>query len=186
MRSALPVLLLVLLITLLTAAGPARAADQVSVTPDREQLATAVGGRFTLRTTLAAGDRATGPLLAHLNVVSLSPDVYVDPEDWSTERSQWVDPLQPQGEVRLSWPMQAVNVGSFDVYVVLLPADPESGAVLTVSPPVHLSVSSRQTISPGGVLPVVLGVPAVLGLLVAGRLRSRSRSGPRLQRAVTS
>jgi hypothetical protein len=150
--------------------------DQVTVTLDREQVVTPVGGRFTIRTRLVNdGDSPTGPLIAHLNVASLTSDVYVDPEDWSTQRTQWVDPLDPGQDLELTWRLQAVNVGSFDSYVVLLPTADRPGTSLSVSPSVRLSVSSRQTLSGGGVLPVVIAVPALLALLVGYRARSRRR-----------
>ena len=150
--------------------------DRVTVTLDREQVDTPVGGRFTIRTRLVNdGDTATGPLIAHLNVASLTSDVYVDPEDWSTQRTQWVDPLDPGQDLELTWRLQAVNVGSFDSYVVLLPTGGRPGTLLSVSPSVRLRVSSRQTLSGGGVLPVVIAVPALLALLVGYRARSRRR-----------
>jgi hypothetical protein len=148
----------------------------VTVAVDRTRVDTAIGGRFVLHTTLSnGGDQASGPLAAHLDVVSLTPDVYVDPEDWSPERTQWVGSLAPGRQRQLSWQLQAVNEGSFDVYVVLLPtqgADPPS-AVLTVSPAVRLGVVGRQTISAGGVLPVVVAVPSLLTVLVVVRSRWR-------------
>jgi hypothetical protein len=167
-------------------AGPAAAAvDRVSVTPDLHQVDTAVGGRFTISTRLSNdSDRATGPLIAHLNVASLTSDVYVDPEDWSPARTQWVDSLDPHGDTLLTWRLQAVNAGTFDAYVVLLPTgDPEPGRALAVSPSVRLGVADRQTISAGGVLPVVVAVPSVLGLLVLARARTRARRAGAVQQA---
>ena len=34
-------------------------------------------------------------LVAHLNIVGLSSGIYVDPEDWSEERTKFVPPLAP-------------------------------------------------------------------------------------------
>jgi hypothetical protein len=170
--------------TAATAAAPTATAgaavDQVSVATDRDQVDTPVGGRFTIRTQLVNhADRPTGPLIAHLNVASLTPDVYVDPEDWSTQRTQWIDPLAPGQNLQLTWQLQAVNVGTFDSYVVLLPInDPQPDTPLSVSRSVRLSVTSRQTITAGGVLPVVVAVPALLALLLAHRIRTRRQSLP--------
>jgi hypothetical protein len=62
------------------------------------------------------------------------------------------------------------------VYVVLLPDGPGSAGKgpLWVSPPVHVEVAGRQTLSAGGALPVVLGVPVLIGL-AAGTARLRAR-----------
>jgi hypothetical protein len=152
---------LLLLLALIVPSGPVG-----DVTFDHSDMSTVVGERFTLRS------RVTGPtdgLLAHLNVVSLTSDVYVDPEDWSANRTQRAAPV-------LSWDIQAVNAGTFDVYVVLLPST--GRGPLVVSPPVHLTVAGRRTFTAGGALPVALAVPVLLGLLAAaGQYRLRVRLG---------
>ncbi|RSM48257.1 hypothetical protein DMA12_07150 [Amycolatopsis balhimycina DSM 5908] len=164
---------LLLVVGLLFAlASPAAAAD---VSFDRPGVAMAVGERVTLSSKVTnPGAEPSGQVLAHLNVVSLTDGVYVDPEDWSSERSQVIENIGPGESQTLSWPIQAVNVGSFAVYVVLLP-DAKSTAgrgPLVVSPPVHLDVAGKQTLNAGGALPVVLVVPVLLGL-GAGAVRYR-------------
>lgn len=158
------------------AAAPA-AMEGVEVTFDRKEVSTALGGRFTLQTTIVnTGAARTDPILAHLNVASLTSDVYVDPEDWSADRSKEVAPLRRGQDTSLSWDIQAVNAGSFDIYVVLLPNGPSTAGEgpLVVSPPVHLEVAGRRTLSPGGVMPVVIVVPVLLGLVAAAaRFRVR-------------
>jgi hypothetical protein len=164
--------------SLTTAAALDRAAPgQVTMTWDRAQVTTRVGDHFTVRSSIVnSGSGSTGAMLAHLNVASLTGDVYVDPEDWSSARTQTLDPLTAGSGQTLTWPIQAVNIGSFDVYVVLLPDGPGSAGKgpLRVSPPVHVEVSGRQTLSAGGALPVVLGVPVLIGL-AAGATRMRAR-----------
>jgi len=180
LAGALGAALLALLATGGVSASPAAAGvDGIAVTVDRTRVDTVVGGRFVLRTRLSNdGDRATGPLMAHLNVASLTSDVYVDPEDWSTQRSQWVDSLAPGEDQQLTWQLQAVNQGSFDAYVVLLPTEgPDPGTPLTVSRSVYLGVAGRQTLSASGALPVVVVVPALLGVLVVLRTRARRCRG---------
>ena len=160
---------LLLVVGLLFAlASPAAAAD---VSFDRPAVAMSVGERVTLSSKVGnPGAGPSGQILAHLNVVSLTDSVYVDPEDWSSERSQVIEDLGP-GETRtLSWPIQAVDAGTFAVYVVLLP-DTGRGP-LVVSPPVHLDVAGKRTLDAGGALPVVLVVPVLLGL-GAGAIRYR-------------
>jgi hypothetical protein len=180
-----PFTLIVLTMVLAGGSSMAAAADKtppprVIMTWDRAQVTTRVGDHFTVRSRIFnAATASTGALLAHLNVVSLTSDVYVDPEDWSSARTQTVDPLAAESSHTLTWPIQAVNSGSFDVYVVLLPDGPGSAGKgpLWVSPPVHVEVAGRQTLSAGGALPVVLGVPILIGLAVgAARLRARRTS----------
>jgi hypothetical protein len=145
------------------AAAPASAGP--SITFDRSDVAVAVGDRFTL-TSMAAGADVSTPQIAHLNVVSLSPEVYVDPEDWSGQRSQ---PMA----ATLTWNLQAVNAGRFDVYVVIVPVT--GTGPLAVSSPVHVTVTARRAISAGGALPVAITVPLlVAGALLLNRRRYRT------------
>ena len=150
----------------------------VTVVMKPTQVATALGGRFTLETEVTnTGTAATGLLLAHLNIASISGSVYVDPEDWARDRSQEFE-LQPGETRRLSWQVQAVNSGSFGGYVVVLPFDEAAAAAetLAVSPLAKIEVAPRSTLNAGGTLPVVIGVPALLGILAAtARLRLRRR-----------
>ena len=149
----------------------------VEVVSAENQLDTVVGQHFTYRPQIVnPGTRATGGLLAHLNVASLTNDVYVDPEDWSSSRSVVLAPLSPGGKASLSWDVQAVSPGSFAVYVVLLPLATASSGTgpLVVSPPVHVTVAARRTLNAGGALPVVIAVPALLAVAVAvTRFRTR-------------
>ncbi len=148
----------------------------VEITPDPTRVATVLGGRFTINTQVANnGSAPTGDVLAHLNVASMQDDVYVDPEDWSSSRSQSLS-LRPGESRTLSWDIQAVNAGQFAAYVVVLPEGAEvSGAEgLVVSPLVKIDVEARSAQSERGVLPTVLLMPLVLGMSAVG-LRIRRR-----------
>ncbi len=147
---------------------------QVVVAPTR--IETVLGDRFTLETKVRnTGNAGSGPLLAHLNVASLESSVYVDPEDWSADRSQELS-LEPGESRTLSWKLQAVNSGRFAAYVVVLPSGGRDAAIdePVVTPVVSLDVSARSNVSAAGALPVVLGTPILLGV-TAIALRSRIR-----------
>jgi hypothetical protein len=150
-----------------TAAG---AAAPVEVTLDRTRQATTLGDRITVRARIAnVGTATTDPLIADLNVTSVTTAVYVDLEDWSASRTHELPPLKPGASTALSFELQAVNAGRFNVYVVVLPDGPWSqrSAQLAVSPPVGLTVAGRRTFSAGGALPVAIAVPVLLGVALA-------------------
>ena len=58
--------------------------------------------------------------MAHLNVLDLRGDVYVDPEDWSTARTKYLDPIPAGGSTSVTWGGQAVNSGRIGLYVAVL------------------------------------------------------------------
>lgn len=150
----------------------------VSVAIEPNRVSTVLGERLTVTTELTNTSTSdSGALLAHLNVASIEGSVYVDPEDWSPDRSQELS-LQPGESRTLSWEIQAVNSGSFAAYVVVLPYGKAvvGQEDLVVSPLVRLEVARRSTLTAGGALPVVLAIPLLLGLTAAGaRLRARLR-----------
>lgn len=129
------------------------------MTVDRAAISTALGRKFVLRTTISnRGSAAAENMIAHLNVLSLRGDVYVDPEDWSASRTRYLQPIPAGGSVTVTWNMLAVNSGRIGVFVAVLS---KSGAVRPVaSPTVQVSIARRQTLNSGGILPLALGIPA--------------------------
>jgi hypothetical protein len=151
----------------LLAAAPAQAAvPGISVDVDRTSIRTDLGQTFTVRSTIRnQGSAPATGLVAHLSVLSLRPGTYVDPEDWSTTRTRYLPAIPAGGTTTLTWRITAVHSGSIGVYVAVLP---ESGAGRpVVAPAVRAQVAARQTVDAGGVVPIALGVPAVLVALIA-------------------
>jgi hypothetical protein len=167
-------LLAVVAAVLVLAAG-AQAGDRMSVTVDRTAIATQLGHKFHFRSTFrnASAVPAAG-LIAHLNVLSLQRSVYVDPEDWSSHRTKFLPPIPAGGSITVTWPMEAVNHGKFDVYVTLVPQR-TIGRPPAIGPTVRIAVADRKTLNSGGILPLALGIPACLGLLTLGLRRRRAR-----------
>jgi hypothetical protein len=155
------------------AATGAIAPGGVTVTIDPPAVDTRLGQEFAFTSTVRNdGDRPLPGLIAHLNILSTDPDVYVDPEDWSEERTQFLAPLAPGGAVDLTWRVQAVNSGDLVVYVAVTPSDRSDSVVASNS--LRLTVTEQRTIDSSGVLPVALGVPVVvLGLMGAAARRRR-------------
>jgi hypothetical protein len=167
MRLAFVALLIAL--ALPAAAASAQPAG-LEVTLNQTKIDTSVGRVLTIESRIANHTgKPTGRMVAHLNVASVD-GTYVDLEDWSADVTQRVEAIEPDADTTLSWDMQAVNAGSFHIYVVVLP---ESGP-LAVSPSVRISVGEKRSLSAGGALPVAIMVPVLLGL-AAGTVRYRVR-----------
>jgi hypothetical protein len=140
----------------------------VSVTVERTRISTALGRRFEFRSTVSnRSSRPARGLIAHLNVLSLRNGIYVDPEDWSSQRTRYLGTLQPDTSRTITWRMQAVNHGTFGVYVAVL-NETGSARPPTTAPTIRLAVAERQTLNAGGIVPLAAGMPAFLGLLTVG------------------
>lgn len=145
----------------------------LEVALNQSKIDTSVGRVLTLETRIVNHSSvSTGPLVAHVNVAS-TDGTYVDLEDWSAEVTQQVELLEPNADTTLTWELQAVNAGSFHVYVVVLP---DSGPP-AVSLSTRVTVGQKRTLSAGGALPVAIVVPLLLGLAAAAvRYRARRRT----------
>ena len=157
-------------------AGPAAATPgPLTVSVDRSQVSTRLGHSFVFRSTIA--NRSNAPAagqIAHLNVLSLRPGVYIDPEDWSSHRTRYLAPIPPHGSTTVTWRVKAVNAGSIGVYVAVVPAS-GSSVRPNAGPMLHASIADRRNLNSGGIAPLALGVPLVLvGLLVVVRIRRRA------------
>lgn len=157
-------------------AGAARAApdsgQDIVVQLDRKQIQAGPGDRLTLKSTIRNDTaRPLTGFVAHLNILTTDSGVYVDPEDWSPRRTQYLDTLPPGGSTRLTWDVRAVTSGPLILYVSV--TSPEADNV-TSSGPLNLTVSGQRVVNSAGVVPLVAWVPTgVLALFAATLLRRR-------------
>jgi hypothetical protein len=163
------------------AGSPPRTPPSVVVSLDRSGQAERLGASFAFGSTIAnVGRTPLAGLVAHLNVVSLTPGVYVDPEDWSSERTKYLPAVAPGRSLRVPWKVTAVNGGRFAVYVVAIPRRlaGTTSAGLAIGRPMTLRVAERRVFNSGGVLFLTLGVPALLALSMAAVRAVRRRPRP--------
>jgi hypothetical protein len=177
LRRALTAGLAAMMAALVLAGAAGAKAGGVSITTDRSQVTTGLGDRFSFQTTIANdGSSASGSLIAHLNILSLQDGTYVDPEDWSTDRTVYLGTLPAGGLRTITWNIHAVNTGSLAAYVTVLPQDDVDPPPITGTA-VRFEVAERDTLNAGGILPIALGVPAALALLVGAAHLARRRRG---------
>jgi hypothetical protein len=175
-------LVFALLVVLVVPQPAVAAPSRVTVTLDRTAISTSLGDKFSFRSVIANhGATPARDLIAHLNVLSLRRGVYIDPEDWSSHRTRYLPPIPAGGSVTIDWRLQAVNSGSIGVYVAVLPQDGRPTSP-TTGPTLHVAIAHRQTLNSGGILPLALGIPAILAALslwtrIRGRI-SPSSSAP--------
>ena len=121
----------------------------------------------------------TAPLILAMNIINLNAkgDV-VDPEDWSPQRTQYVEAgLAPGETATLGWRVNAILDGDYMIYLVLIPSPtgPEATSHPVSSPGVHLTVTPFTRLNPGGVLPFAIGGPLLIGVVIWLVYRRRQR-----------
>ncbi len=155
-------------------------AGPVTVELDRAEAAIGLGQTLKFKSTVRnPGEQDVSGAIAHLNVLAVDPGVYVDPEDWSGERTQYLDPLGGGESEPLEWEMQAVNSGRFIVYVVITSA--QAGGEAVTSKNLRLDVAAERTLDASGLVPIAAGAPGLIallmGLVMVRRRRYRPLSG---------
>jgi hypothetical protein len=151
------------------------AANDVSVNVHQSRINTRLGENIVFRAEFANhGSTATDALIAHLNVLSLRQGVEVDPEDWSTHRTRYLGTIAAGASRTITWKVHAINKGRIALYVAVLPQAGDNRPP-AIGRTVQLVVAGRDTLNSGGILPLALGIPALLGLITGGMQVARRR-----------
>jgi ABC-2 type transport system permease protein len=153
--------------------------SDLQITIDGDYKLVKTGDKVEFNTTVINnGAEASPPLIVAMNVINLDAagDV-VDPEDWSPQRTQYVESLAPGQTAEMHWIINTILEGDYMVYMVLIPEpdSPESTSQPVATSGIHLSVAPFTRLNPGGVLPYVVGVPllVLVGTIILYRFRRR-------------
>jgi hypothetical protein len=125
------------------------------------------------------GTAASPTIFVAMNIINLEKGGEpIDPEDWSPQRTQSIEPLAPGESATLSWRVNAILEGDVMIYMVAIP-QPESGSATThpiASPGIHLTVTPFTKLNPSGVLPIAIGIPVALLVVIYFVNRRRNQN----------
>ena len=183
---AIATLVLLALLLLSFGIAPAQALQSdmfdsanLQITIDTTSAVAKNGDKVEFNTTVTNNaDEASPPLIVAMNIINLdSTGDVVDPEDWSPERTQYLESLAPSKSETQSWILNTILEGDYMVYVVLIPmpADENSTSQPVTSEGIHVIVNQFTRLNPGGILPFALGIPIILVLILLAVLRVRRR-----------
>lgn len=154
--------------------------ENLAIAIDKATAAAKNGDKVEFHTTVINNGSDTSPdLIVAMNIINLSAtgDV-VDPEDWSPERTQYVEALAAGESSTQNWILNTILEGDYMVYVVVIPAPAGEDATSqpVASQGIHVKVDPFVRINPGGILPYAIGIPLGLLLLLGGVLWFRRRN----------
>lgn len=169
-----------LALCLVTATRPALAGgDNLQIKIDMEYITVKTGDKVEYNTQVTnLGSETTSPLIVAMNVINLdAKGDTVDPEDWSPQRTQYVQSLAPGQSASQHWIINTILDGNYMVYMVVIPTPGEEKATSQplASSGIHLTVTPFTKLNPGGVLPYAIGGPAVvlIGIILLYRARRK-------------
>lgn len=145
-------------------AAPELLPMQISIDADYKMVKT--GDHFFYNTVVTNnGTENTPPSIVAMNIINIDgAGDPVDPEDWSPQRTQYIESIAPGESLTLSWKISTIFAGDYMIYMVLIPAP--DGPKATIQPiassGIHVTVEAFTRINPGGVLPYVVAGPIVL------------------------
>lgn len=153
--------------------------EGLAISMDETSLRVRTGDEVNFETLLENnGQEDSPPVILAMNIINIASEGdVVDPEDWSPERTQYVDSVAAGDAVRQTWTVEAILKGDYMVYLTAIPepADARSSSNPVASPGLHLTVGAFTRLNPGGVLPVVVLVPIAVTLVLLAIVRLRLR-----------
>ncbi len=165
--------------------NPVNLETPLSISIDTTYKTIKTGDTVNFHTTVTNnGAQDSAQMFVAMNIINLAKDGDpVDPEDWSPERTQAIEPLAVGQTETQSWSIHAILDGDYMVYMVLVsePNDPQSTSQPAVSSGIHITVAPFASLNPEGILPLAIGMPVGLMLftLVVLWFRNRSVNGSR-------
>ncbi len=155
-----------------TAAPPL---DGITVTIGPTGSSVVLGENLDLTITVTNdSNEPTARLIAHLDITDPASATSVDPEDWTSTLSKPIGVVEPGADATVEWNIQPISPGMFVVYAVAI--TPEASNVVA-SNVLTVTVDDQRSLDPGGILPLAIGAPVVIGALLLIRIRTKRRTG---------
>ena len=125
------------------------------------------------------GTAVSPTVFVAMNIINLQKaGEPIDPEDWSPQRTQSIEPLGPGEAATLSWRVNAILEGDVMIYMVAIPQP--AGVDVTSHPVassgIHLTVTPFTKLNPRGVLPIAIGGPILLLVIIYFVNRRRNQN----------
>ena len=174
-------------LAVLLAAAPTLAAQQPASTAAEAPLKISLnmdyreaeaGDKFEFETVITnPGTQKVSSVVVAMNIVNMSKGEAVDPEDWSPERTQYIQDLGPGESTTLTWKVHSVFGGKYMVYIVGIPkpAGPKQTSMPSASNGIHLTIKPVARVNPGGMLPVALTTTSGASVAALGLWWARRR-----------
>jgi hypothetical protein len=119
-----------------------------------------------------AGRTPVDSITTYLSLVDTENKLPVDLEDWSAEKGLYVGTIEPGQTFPLTWKLRFVKAGTYALVIVATAPASETPCVSKLT---HFTVASKRNLNPGNVLPVALGTPIVIALILSLIVYRRQR-----------
>jgi hypothetical protein len=118
------------------------------------------------------GSAPVDNVTTYLSLVDNENKMPVDLEDWSAEKGLFIGSIDAGQTLPLNWKIHFVKAGDYSLCIVAIIGGVDKPEVSTVT---HFNVQPKKNLNPGKVLPVALGEPIVI-LLIMLLIMSRRKT----------
>lgn len=151
-------------------AGLASAQEALEIRVQPTSVNTTLGKDVTLTVHLTNSSKSQAPsMTAHLMIVDPDGGLPLDPEDWTSEISRKVGPLEPGESASLEWIIRPIMEGAHAMFVVVVPVDPRENVALRSSVIVPISIGASQA-DLGLAVPVAIGMPILICVVIVSQM----------------
>jgi ABC-2 type transport system permease protein len=150
--------------------GDVASETDLQITINMEYVTVKAGDSIFFDTTVINNSTTESvPLIVAMNIINLDAQgEIVDPEDWSPQRTQYIELISPGDSVTLNWRVNCILDGDYMVYMVVVPEPQGQNATSQpiASSGIHLTVTPFTKLHPGGVLPIAIGAPILILVII--------------------
>ena len=158
--------------------APLPAAEAAAVTIEvapaaANPVAPRMGDHLSFHSTLRNdGAEPVGGLILWLTLLKTDrgDEQPMDLEDWSAQKAVTAATLAPGATVEADWPLRLIQSGRYRLAISAVPAGADHAVASRF---VDIAVRQKPTVESGRILPVALGIPALLGLALIRAMRRR-------------
>jgi hypothetical protein len=159
-------ILLLLMIILVVTQNYVYAANHIEVSINPPSTQANMGDKITYTGTINNNsNKAVNNIIAYISLANVTQgkESPMDLEDWNANRAIKVDIIPPHGTYEGKWPMRLIDSGSYVAYITVVD---KNGGIPVSSMMSRLEVKRVLRLNPNNVLPVALGEPLLLGIVI--------------------
>ncbi len=162
----LPLILSTIILAILLNYASVFGASRITVSINPPSIQANMGDKITYVGTITNNsDNVVYNIIAYISLANVTQgkEAPMDLEDWSANKAIKVDAIPPHGIYEGKWPMRLIDSGSYVAYVTVVDKN--------VNTPISSAMSRLETkrvlrLNPNNVLPVALGEPILLGIVI--------------------
>ncbi len=115
---------------------------------------------------------AVSDVTTYLSLVDTENKLPVDLEDWSAEKGLYIGTIDTGQVFPLSWKIHFVKAGTYALIIVATAPISDTPQVSAIT---RFNVAPKRNLNPGNILPVALGTPVAIVLLLSLLAYKRQR-----------